>query len=214
LSETVRREVHEATFAFLMFVESEAAAKPLSIARKRIQSIRAATARLRETIIRNPKVAKNLKVWRPDDAEQYADHLVNDFFRPPSVASQDKLHGFTVLTSLLITACDDAFDRLNDPNSRGRRPGDSWRLWMAKLAKVLDAHGLPTAARKDTDKSKTGQPSPFVAFVRELQQCIPGRYRRSTHSEVALAKAITDALRGRDRKQSAKRAKKSRKSPR
>jgi hypothetical protein len=33
--------------------------------------------------------------------------------------------------------------------------------------------------RKDTVKNLTGKPSPFVAFVRELQACVPEEYRRS-----------------------------------
>jgi hypothetical protein len=68
-----------------------------------------------------------------------------------------------------------------------------WNWWVRKLTAVLKAHQLPTEARKDTDKSKTEKPSPFVGFIRELQACIPADYRRTTHSDPALAVAIVRA---------------------
>jgi hypothetical protein len=50
----------------------------------------------------------------------------------------------------------------------------------------------PTTVRKDSDKNKTGRPSPFVAFVDALQTHIPKDYRRAEQLS-ALAQAISKA---------------------
>ncbi len=71
-----------------------------------------------------------------------------------------------------------------------------WELWVRKLTNILSKNGLPTRVRKDTDKSKTAKPSPFVSFIRELQACLPAKYRRShalrpdVEANVALSTAI------------------------
>ena len=60
--------------------------------------------------------------------------------------------------------------------------------------KLFKHHRLPFSAPKDVDKAKPGRrPSKFVIFIRELQQLIEPQYRQHTHSDEALAAAITRA---------------------
>jgi len=61
-------------------------------------------------------------------------------------------------------------------------------IWQ--LTEIMREAGLPTGASKDTDKSKSDEPSLFVALVRELQKCLPDGCRKTTHSDEALAGAI------------------------
>jgi hypothetical protein len=160
-------------------------------------SRRSAAEKFREAII--PNIVSNNTTA---EAERYADALINQYFHHPAVPDMDKLHGMAWLASLFVAACDIVLEQLDGPKKRGRRKGDAWQWWVTRLEAILGSHDLPTSVRKDVDKNKTGKPSPFVAFVRELQGSLPERYRRSTLSDVALAKAINDALhaRPRDRK--------------
>ncbi len=67
--------------------------------------------------------------------------------------------------------------------------GEAWREWIVRLAKILSARGLPTGTSHDGLKT-----SPFAAFVRELQKCLPAEHRRARQSDGALAKAMRRAL--------------------
>jgi hypothetical protein len=96
-------------------------------------------------------------------------------------------------------ACDRALADLRREEQSGFRKGEMWDLWVRKLTLLLSKNHLPTQVRKDTDKSKAAKPSPFVAFLRELQACISKHYRRSqAHSpdfqaNIALSTAIARA---------------------
>jgi hypothetical protein len=69
----------------------------------------------------------------------------------------------------------------------GFRAGEAWDRWIRRLTRILEKAGLPTGARNDSDQSRT---SPFVAFIRGLQGCLPAKFKRHTFSNPALAKAI------------------------
>jgi hypothetical protein len=95
----------------------------------------------------------------------------------------------------LVTACTGALAYLdrtakNTPSKRG-----VWNLWVQTLTSTLCENGLPTGARKDVDKQKGGNPSAFVAFVREMQNSVPQEYRPLFQSDDALAQAIVRARR-------------------
>ena len=68
------------------------------------------------------------------------------------------------------------------------------RHLVAGLAMKFKQWGLPTGIRKDSDKRASGD-SPFVAFFAALQSVFPEESRRHQHSSVALAKAMSNALR-------------------
>ncbi len=72
--------------------------------------------------------------------------------------------------------------------------GERWRHLVAGLAMKFKQWGLPTGIRKDSDKRASGD-SPFVEFFAALQSAFPEESRRHQHSSVALAKAMSNALR-------------------
>jgi hypothetical protein len=90
----------------------------------------------------------------------------------------------------IIASCD---ERLADVGSmKGQDARDPWENWIVELTKLFKRYKLPTPARKDVDKNKTGRPSPFVMFIRELQELIEQKYWRP-RSDDTLADAINRA---------------------
>src|SRR5262249_10082530 len=75
--------------------------------------------------------------------------------------------------------CERALAELRSKKDSGFRRGEMWELWVRKLTAILSKSELPTQVRKDADKTKATRPSPFVSFIRELQVCLPEKYRRS-----------------------------------
>jgi len=71
--------------------------------------------------------------------------------------------------------------------------GYAWCELIRKLEQFCHKRCLPTAASKGWHKSPRDGPSPFVAFVRNLQDVFPPKFRRHHHSDQALAKAIHNA---------------------
>jgi hypothetical protein len=185
LSAEARSGIYEATLTFLFLAGSEQNAEPISAARKTVQRIKESAKNFQGVIFDFPS-----GVGR--DAGLYARHLVN-YHCDAKLKEAGGLRSVATQMNLLVAACDRALKHLEDPSTYGLRRGDMWKCWIQKLDAVLLAHNLPTGARKDADKSKTGLPSPYVAFVRELQACLPAMYRRSTQSDEALAKAIYDS---------------------
>jgi hypothetical protein len=93
----------------------------------------------------------------------------------------------------IVASCDKALpdlksDLVSKEAQDARHP---WEDWIVELTDLFDQYGLPTPARTDVDKNKTG-PSPFVIFIRELQNLIDQKYWRK-RSEQTLAKAINRA---------------------
>ncbi len=132
------------------------------------------------------------------DGRFYAFHLVRNYIRDDRLGdyfalhSQDPVKALSgVLTSFEV-ACEKALAELSDPNRAEIMVGEAWEEWIHQLTAILDESGLPTAARKDSDKQKGSTPSSFVAFVRELQECVPTACWRR-RSDSALATAIGSA---------------------
>ncbi|MHC2582660.1 hypothetical protein ACVI1J_005165 [Bradyrhizobium diazoefficiens] len=106
-----------------------------------------------------------------DDAEQ-ADLVIKPFMK------------------LLAASCDERLAELASLDAEDAV--HPWDRWIAEISDRFRQHGLPTGARKDVDKNKTG-PSPFVIFILELQKLIEPQYRRHNQSPEALADGIADA---------------------
>jgi hypothetical protein len=87
----------------------------------------------------------------------------------------------------IVVSCE---ERLADLASIADRM-DPWDKWIAELTELFEQCDLPTPARKDVDKNETG-PSPFVIFIRELQNLIEQKYWRP-RSDETLADAINRA---------------------
>jgi hypothetical protein len=89
----------------------------------------------------------------------------------------------------MVRRADVALRQLADAMNDDQRAGEAWAWWICHLTTTLKKAGLPTGARKDD----LDQTSPFVAFVAELQKCLPERFGQHTHSKPALAKGIIKA---------------------
>ena len=85
---------------------------------------------------------------------------------------------------------------------RGFVEGYAWRGLIRELDRFCRERSLRVGASKGSNKSRRREPSPFVAFVYELQRAFPDKFRRHNFSHEALAKAIATARRApaRDRK--------------
>lgn len=85
----------------------------------------------------------------------------------------------------------------------GFAEGEAWEQMVRKLSDYCDSRGYPTGASKGKNKSANQQTSPFVALIREIQQCFPEDCRRHGQSDDALAQGITEARRKRREAKSA-----------
>ena len=121
------------------------------------------------------------------------------------IMSVDELERFDLVIkpfmNFVVASCDKALLELKSDlaSKEAQDASHPWEDWIVELTDLFDQYGLPTGARKDVDKNKTGLPSRFVIFVRELQQLIESQYWQHTHSDDALAEAIRCARSSGDR---------------
>jgi hypothetical protein len=171
---------------FLQFVEAEHRARPVSEARKRVERVKKAAIEFKTAIFEQD-------VGR--DPRTYANSLIRLYFNDARLESGDGPRQLGTLMTPLIVACNHALQNINHPNNLGFEKGEAWNGLVCDLTAILKRHHLPIEVRKDSDKNKTGKPSPFFSFMRELQSCLPDKFRRSEHSDVALTEAIYRARR-------------------
>jgi hypothetical protein len=117
------------------------------------------------------------------DVHSYADGPIRRHLDKQSLA-QHKLHHFRDVLKSLIVACDCA---LGDLSATENCDDEPWNWWIQGLTRIAREHGLPAGTRI---VEISGEPSPFAALVRALQEHVPGRH---TLSDEALAKAIQRA---------------------
>jgi hypothetical protein len=105
--------------------------------------------------------------------------------------------------NFVVGSCDERLPDLESDlaSKEAQDASHPWEDWIVELTDLFNEYGLPTGARKDVDKNKTGLPSRFVIFIRELQQLIEPQCRQHTHSVEALADAIIGARSSREREQ-------------
>lgn len=188
LPNSVRRKIRAVTRTFLDWVVFEHTVRPSSEAMERVQSIKKAAHEFQEVVFTCPRNVGS-------DADFYARYLISKHLHLAFDKGRNGLQNLALnLASSISKGCDLALADLGSEQSTFRS-GDMWNWWVRELIAILNARYLPTEVRKDSDKSKTEKPSPFVAFIRELQVCIPEDYRGTTHSDTALAVAIDRARR-------------------
>jgi hypothetical protein len=186
LSSTLRRKIREATQEFVEWAVFEDTVQTNSEAQTRAKLIKAEAREFRRTIFRCPP-----NIGR--DADFRARHLICKHLGVPFENGRDGLQNLVLKFERLVSkSCDLALHDLVRERGSGFRKGEMWNLWVRKLTAALRSRQLPVEARKDTDKH-TGSPSPFVGFLRELQECIPTEFQRSVHSDGALAEAVRKA---------------------
>jgi hypothetical protein len=186
LPNSVRRKIRAVTRKFLEWAVFEHTVRSSSEAMERVRSIKKAAREFQEVVFTCPANVGS-------DADFFARHLICKHLNLAYDKGRDGLQNLALdLANSISKGCDLALADLRSEQS-AFRSGDMWNWWVCELTAVLKAHQLPTGARKDTDKSKTEKPSPFVGLIRELQACIPVDYQGTTHSDTALAVAIVRA---------------------
>ena len=186
LPNSVRRKIRAVTRKFLDWAVFEHTVRPSSEAMERVRSIKNAAHEFQEVVFTCPANVGS-------EADFFARHLICKHLNLAYDKGRDGLQNLALnLANSISKSCDLALADLRSDQS-AFRSGDMWNWWVRELTAILKARQLPTEARKDTDKSKTEKPSPFVGLIRELQACIPADYRRATHSDTALAVAIVRA---------------------
>jgi hypothetical protein len=189
LAAPVRRKIRDATRKYLDWVEFEDKAAMILETTARIHAIKKIAHELREVIFQRPS-----KIGR--EADYYARTLICKHM-DLRFEGRDGLQNLALKTEQDIAkGCERALAELRRESGLGFRDGETWQWWVRTLTSILSKSQLPIQVRKDTDKAKVAKPSAFVAFMRELQACIPKAYRRSQpgspyfEANIALSTAI------------------------
>jgi hypothetical protein len=186
LGPSVRSDVARATEEFLLFESLERTAQPLAAVKVTLEAYDKAAGRFFHALFTDPSGSS--------DANLYAHHLIEKNFKESRLASETA--SFDALLNLLRAfhiACNVSLKQLNDHLVSGFKSGSAWRVWVSRLTEIMDKTQLPSSLRKDVgSKSKSDSQSPFVRLVSELQKCLPKESQRHTHSEAALADAISE----------------------
>jgi hypothetical protein len=128
------------------------------------------------------------------DAAFVVERLITKNLEDGRLGGQEKWNEILLCMSSFVVASEFAAKELSQQiKRRGFVEGDAWSKLIRELTLFCQARSLPTHASKGLNKSPRAKPSPFVAFVYELQLAFPGRFRRHNFSYGALATAITNA---------------------
>jgi hypothetical protein len=197
LTVAAREDIGRATAQYVDFATAEKAAAPSLPARRRLDRLHGLTQKLLDEVDKRNSFAR-------EAPEFYADELLHYHLRH-SASDNKSLHPSRwhlllapVAADLarLIAACNDAVGEIERTSNPGYwREGSSWNGWIVRLGEIATTHRLPRAAAMTVTKSAADQYSPFIGFVRALQNCLPSDLRQSMHSDSALAEAIKRARR-------------------
>jgi hypothetical protein len=180
LQPAIRKEIIEVTDRFLHFAAFELTREPIDEALNRLEAL----TKTGEDLLRALADAGS-----SGDGSVYAVHLLRHHFVAPEIRRKDKFDALTNIITSFVVACAKAREELSDRSSDHRQT-DSWETWIRNLTEIMKRNNLPTAARKDAVLNKSGTPSEFVLFIKQLQRQFDERFRRGTHSTDALAVAI------------------------
>ena len=188
LPPNVRADIVRATEAFLFFEGFERTSEPLAKVKVILEAHDKAATRFFNELFAGPAAIS--------DGGVYAHHLIENNFKASQLGSDAA--GLDALLNLLRAfhvACNTSIKQLNEASpSSTFRTGNAWTTWISRLTEILKAAKVPCSVRKDVgNKNTSNNKSPFVLFVRELQNCLPEECRRHTHSEAVLADAISKA---------------------
>ena len=183
IPDEARAEFITATKRMLRRSEAEYHARPLSETIKHITRLK--------------KAANNLlAAWTasglPSSIDPFCERKLS--IRNSPIATDDiTFDEFHDHLMLFAGACTRAPARATSVADQGttRQARDDWIRDLRD--DICPRYGLPTGARKDSDKSSKS--SPFVSFVWEWQKGIDPEYHRVAASKPALAKAINQVKR-------------------
>lgn len=192
----LRETIRDITEEFLDYAIFERDTPPVELAEHKVKSIKAAADKLREVIGWHHNTLERDRDKPAKYSDFYARNLISHHARLPFQHGRDALHNLALVLQRVSKGCEltlAAFekDRVQIPKPRNFRTGEAWEWWVRKLTTIMKTERLRTGVRKDAEK-----PSPFAAFIREMQKCVPFDLRCSTHSSAALAQAICKARSG------------------
>jgi hypothetical protein len=183
LAETQRDEISKLVADYLMFEGMERAAPFQSDEQAWLTELAAAAAKLHRVLVIRPMHEQAARQGLVEVEIMFA-RITRDAFGPTGLSLEN--------VACFLGPAIDAVARRDGPE--GIIEGERWCHLVAGLAVKFNQWGLPTGIRKDSDKRVSGD-SPFVEFFAALQSVFPEESRRHQHSSVALAKAMSDALR-------------------
>ena len=183
LAETQRDEISKLVADYLMFEGMERAAPFRSDQQAWIKELAAAAAELHRVLVIRPMQEEAARQGLAEVEIMFAT-IARDAFGSTGLSLEN--------VACFLGSAIDAVARRD--GSEGLIEGEWWCRLVAGLAAKFKQWGLPTGIRKDSDKRVSGD-SPFVAFFAALQSVFPEESRRHQHSSVALAKAMSGALR-------------------
>ena len=105
----------------------------------------------------------------------------------------DKLTAFYTFACGLVLACTKAVKTVENEG----RPweGQAWDLMIQRLATFASSRSLSITVRKDSARQAEVNHSPFVTFVKAIQNQFPPEVPIRFTTEVSLARAIREILR-------------------
>jgi hypothetical protein len=179
LTRTMRTKVLDATRRFIHWEEFERRSEPLAKSKEEIEVWKKAAAHLRNAA---------MAAVQGSDARRYALSLLEDEFRTNLGGDTAELIG---KVALLEFCCASVLRELETQKTYE----SEWGRWIKHLADIMKDNEWLVSVRKDAgNKSRSDIQSPFVIFVRELQRCLPSGCKRPTHSDSALAEAISNVV--------------------
>jgi hypothetical protein len=94
-----------------------------------------------------------------------------------------------------LATCVQAAAQLREDSQRwGFKEGHAWRFMILRLFDIVEEFGLPSTVAK---KNEETLPSPFVAFVEEIQRQLPPVHWSFPQTHQSLAAAIVNVRRKR-----------------
>jgi hypothetical protein len=178
-----RGRIQEETNTYLRAVFFEAEAEPLDDAQARVRKLL--------TAVRNTHLAV-AELDRDRDAAAYAARLImREFSNPYLPEGANKREFIDRFLRSLLVAVHSAREELSSDKDiyKARNAGVAWDAWINRLRAIICSAGLRPGISK-----RSNSRSPFVVMVSTLQERIPKRYRRHTHSLEALATAMVKAV--------------------
>ena len=178
LSSAIRARILLATEALRLVGNAEMNAPPLKKLIEKTKSLRDAAQSLLQEV--SPPV-KEEAVW--SSFEAIADDMATAIKEFPN----DELQ-FLMMVYSLSAGCNLMLQTWESDS--GLREGQMWDAWVQGIGELMQHHGLPGAARKDSDKRDANEVnSQFVWLIKELQKHVPNELRRHVSSD-ALPQAI------------------------
>jgi len=207
LNADVRQQITTVTTQYLKDCVFDRTAAPKKMALERIERVRRAAGDLESVMLNREAFSAStdeLSRQQQQSAHSYADRLIRRHLAGLASSNElcalirqhldeqslarHKLHHLRDALKSLVVACDYA---LSDLSATENSDDEPWNWWIQALTQIVQRHDLPHGARI---VEISGQPSPFLALVCELQGAlqkhVPARHMPSGE---ALAKAIRRA---------------------